>query len=87
MTEGEIVKIEWTETHQYSAYIRLPEGQTFDSFDQSEWDLSDALGEINTDTNFEGLERENVEIYTGVPPHVGKPPYEVEEIDWIPVER
>lgn len=85
-----VVKIEWTETSQFSAFVELPEGVTFETFDQSKYDLENSLGEINEDHNFEGLERSGIEVYNLQPPRLaGNVPYDVEELDWesLEVER
>lgn len=75
-----VVKIEWTETSQYSAYIELPEGETFESFDQSRYDMENMLAEINEDIHFDGLERDDINVYNQQPPPGSSE--EVEEFDW-----
>ena len=80
--EREIVKIEWTETTTYSAYVYLPEGVEFADFDQDDYMLEDDLAEINEDRNFEGMVRENVEVYNQKPPPGWR--NGIDEIDWTP---
>ena len=82
---ADIVKIEWTETSRFSAYVYLPEGVTFETFNQDDYDLENDLAEINEDRNFEGLERENVEVYNQSPPPLaGGIRPEIDELDWSP---
>jgi hypothetical protein len=73
-----IVKVEWTETSQYCAFIELPEGETFEDFDKSRYDMESLVAEYNTDINFEGCERSDIEIYNQQP-GLGD---DVEEPDW-----
>ena len=74
----DVVKVEWTETSQYSAFIRLPEGETFESFDKSRYDMAGLLAEHNEDIHHEGTERGDIEVYDQKPPANE----EVEEPDW-----
>lgn len=80
--EPAIVKIEWTETASYSAWVYLPEGVTFDTFNQGDYDLADDLAEINEDRNFEGLERDNINVYNQQPPPGWR--NGIDELEWTP---
>lgn len=73
-----VVKVEWTETSTYAAFITLPKGETFESFDKSRYDMESLLAEHNEDIHHEGTERGDIEVYDQKPP-VNE---EVEEPDW-----
>jgi len=84
---GAVVKVEWTETSRYLAYIELPEGQTFETFDKARYDLENGLADLNEDRNFEGCERHDIEVYDEQPPRLaGNIPYDVDELDWESLE-
>src|SRR5438067_1160917 len=50
---AKVIKVQWTEHSTYKALVEVP-----DDFDRDDFDLNNALGEINTDVNFEGLDRD-----------------------------
>ncbi len=52
-----IARIEWTELSRHSASVLVP-----DDFNPDEYDLENALANLDDD-GFEGLERENIEVY------------------------
>lgn len=73
----QIARFEWTETHDYTAYVEVP-----DDFDLDSFDTATALAEINTDIHYTGCSDRTV-VDFGIVPRVAVPPNEeVEEIDW-----
>ena len=72
----QIARFQWSETHDYTAYVTVP-----DDFDLDDYDM-DALAEINTDVHYDGCSDRTV-VDFGIVPRIAVPPNEeVEEIDW-----